>query len=210
MKRIKKITALLLCLLMVITAMPLTALAEDERPTDPALIADEDKFTDYEYDFELNQDLQTVEEGLIFQWNHITKTLYVDGVEPETTYNWFNFNYYKFYLYNEEEREQEIEYGNYELGCWDCLSFEGYYIEHLVIGNNITFIENIDLSGLSTLVDITAAEDHPGIRIVNCVGFFSENYDRQEDHRISQVDVSAGRRNRDADDGSRHKNERGK
>lgn len=175
MKRIKKITALLLCLLMVITAMPFMALAEDERPTDPALIADEDKFTDLYYDFEFNYDLEANDEfvqdlGITYHWDVDAKTLYIDAFEPNSALenDGFHFNYQKFYVYDEAElEEQQSLYGNYELGTWVDLTFEGFYLEHVVIGENITTIKDLELDDYLNLLDIKAVEDHPGITLIN-------------------------------------------
>ena len=183
MKRIKKITALLLCLLMVITAMPLTALAEDERPMDPALIADEDKYTDIEYDFEIGHNLESddwfdEELGVHYQWDFASKTLFVDGIAPDSTLFGFDFNYQKFYVYDEEElEEQQTLYGNYNLGTWVDLTFEGFYLEHVVIGENISIIDSMFLDNYSNLKDIITVENHSGVSIINSPDLISGNYD---------------------------------
>ena len=85
MKQIKRIIAVLLCLTLMLTMLPLTVFAAGERPTDPALIDDKDKTTDLDYDFELNEDLEGEYNGIKYEWNHETKTLFVDGIKPEST-----------------------------------------------------------------------------------------------------------------------------
>ena len=172
MKQIKRIIALLLCPVMVLAVMPLTAFADtNERPMDPALIDDEDKITDFDYDYELNCDLEGDYKGIHYEWNHTTKTLFVDGIEPDSTMEDLWFEFWKFYTYTESERELEIADGNYDLGFWAELDFQCAYMEHLVIGSNITKMEGLSFEYIYPLREITTVENHPGLKMVNCGGF---------------------------------------
>ena len=103
MKHIKRLMATLLCLALMLSTMPLTAFAMNALPSDPELIAEEDKYTDPDYDFELNCNLEGEQNGIHYQWDAATKTVYADGIVTDSTLRRIYFTYTKFYLFNEEE-----------------------------------------------------------------------------------------------------------
>ena len=173
MKHIKRMIATLLCFALLLTMAPLTAFAVDERPTDPALIADEDKYTDPDYDFELNCNLEGDQNGIHYRWDAATKTVYADGIEPESTLRRIYFGYFKFYVFSEDEIPSSGR-----LGRWKNFAFHATYAEHIVIGKNISVIENMNLSNYPALIGISAEDGHPGVEIINSSGFFGE-YDNQ-------------------------------
>ena len=179
MKKVRKLTAVLICFAMLLGMLPFSAFAKDERPTDPALIADEDKYYDPSYDFERYMDLEGDDNGIHFEWNHETKTLFADGIKPESTLCRFYFSYYKFYMFNNEELAEEEAYGSTDVGCWDCISFETKYVEHIVIGKNISQIKNlfIDTKDMPNLTDIIAEEGHEGITVINSSNILSGEYE---------------------------------
>ena len=169
MKQIKRIIAALLCLTLMLTMAPLTVFAAGERPTDPALIDDKDKTTDLDYDFELYEDLEGEYNGIKYEWNHETKTLFVDGIKPESTLRDFYFEYWKYYFYTEQELEAEAENGNNAPGEWVMLDFQGAHMERLVIGENITTLNGLWFDYDYALQEVTTVENHSGLCIMNCI-----------------------------------------
>ena len=178
MKRVKKITAVLICVAMFITMFPLSAFARVDRPTDPDLIADEDKYYDPCYDFERYMDLEGEEYGIRYEWNHETKTLFVDGIEPESTLYSIYFCYDKFYMFDEEELEVVAASGSSDVGSWESINFEPKYMEHLVIGKKITKIKSLVFYGdTQNLEDVTAENGHEGITVVDSPCLVNGDYE---------------------------------
>ncbi len=181
MKHIKRFMVTLLCLALLLSTMPLTAFAEygsfEGYPTDPELIADEDKMTDstmYEYEFTHNMEGDDEDGKIHYVWDVESKTLYIDGNEPESTLSYILFQVPKFYVYTDENTGTEQ-------GWWEWVPFNAGCMEHVIIGKNITRIKDMELCEeyYPALKTVRAVEGHPGLKLINSGSFFDSKYDIQ-------------------------------
>ncbi len=164
MKRIKRIIAALIAAMLVLSASPLNALAEavEKIPSENDIfnaemlngMEDEYYWEQFDLNGEHSYTIDGVDYTIIWNWDADTKTLYVDTADWGGIFTYFfdNYLYEKYYVFSEEELENDpsIDVD----GCWCDLPFMGYYMEHLVFGKHIETIKG-NIRYFDTLRDIT-------------------------------------------------------
>ncbi len=172
MKTIKRIMAFMLAMLLVSSACPLSALAEEvERiPTEADKfcwddVKDCEDEGEYFEQFDLSGTESYTKNGVtyttVWNWDADTKTLYVDMPDEGRLFKPTNSLYYdKYYVYDETDKANIPEAANSE-GYWETFIFHYYYVEHLVIGKHVETIEYQLRTGtkrFENLVDISFEE----------------------------------------------------